>query len=55
MDVWLSASEAAARLGLPVREVIEMARDRTIPCVHGPVGAPRFRAAELDELQTPAR
>ena len=54
LEVWLSASEAAARLGLPVRAVIEMARAGAIPCVVGPIGAPRFRASDLDGLQTPA-
>lgn len=51
--VWLGASEAAARLGLPVRAVIEGARTGDIPRVVRPIGAPRFSAADIEALRRP--
>lgn len=51
--VWLGAGEAAARLGLPVRAVIERARTGDIPHVLGPIGAPRFSAADIEALRQP--
>ena len=45
---WLSASEAAARLGVPVRTLLERARAGDFPCDVGLTGAPVFRAADVD-------
>jgi hypothetical protein len=44
---WLSASDAAAHLGLPVRTVLELAREGASPAIRGPVGAPRFRDTDV--------
>ena len=39
---WLSAAQVAARLGIPVRTVLELARHGRLPAERRPVGAPRF-------------
>jgi hypothetical protein len=44
---YLSAGEVAARLGLPVRTVLELAGRRVLPAERRPVGALRFRWADV--------
>ena len=39
---WLSAAQVGARLGLPVRTVLELARHGGLPADRQPVGALRF-------------
>ena len=45
--MYMSAAEVAARLGLPVRTVLDLAWRGTLPSERQPVGARRFRWAEV--------
>lgn len=50
-EEWVSAGDAAAHLGLPLRVVLAMARTGRLPAMKGPLGAPRFEVRALEAMR----